>query len=671
MRILQAMLMCILVFGGCLSAPAAERILDYHSDIAVRKDGTLDVTETVKVRAEGHRIRHGIYRDFPTRYPKPSKVLGILPAPVRGEAAKVMSELGPARHVGFQLLGVTRDGHDERYHTKGLSNGVRIYAGSRKSVVSRGIHTYTFHYLTDHQLRFFKDHDELYWNVTGNGWAFPIDQASATVRLPGDVPAGEISVNGYTGVQGATATDYRARPIRGGAEFETTAALGQREGLTVVMGWPKGVVTAPSPKEGPLAWLDDNRPLAVALLGGGVLLVYLLGAWLRVGRDPRGGVIIPLYHPPEGLSPGAARYVCRQTYDDKAFAAGLVGLASKGYLEITEDSDGDYVLKRMDAATAPLTRGEKSLLKELMVLDELTLDNKQYRIVKEARDVHENVLKAEYEGSYFNRNRGYLVPAFVVLVLTWIGAVIAQGDLVNIAFGAFLTFWVGIWTFGVYGLVTGLVGAWGRAGRALMRAGRSAGKALGFIGSLIQAAFITAFSVPFVIAELAALTIIAFLMGLETAGILALAVVVTVVFYHLMKAPTLAGRKVLDQIEGFRLYLSVAEKDALKLAGAPRVDQKLYEAYLPYAVALDVENEWGERFAAEMGRLGQSVSADYSPGWYHGASFSTAGFTAFSGGLSSAVSAASTPQSSGGGSSSGFSGGSSGGGGGGGGGGGW
>jgi uncharacterized membrane protein len=144
-----------------------------------------------------------------------------------------------------------------------------------------------------------------------------------------------------------------------------------------------------------------------------------------------------------------------------------------------------------------------------------------------------------------------------------------------------------------------------------------------------------------------------------------------VLFYHLLKAPTLRGRKVMDQIEGFKMYLSVAEKDRLNLLNPPEKTPELYERYLPYALALDVENEWGEQFAEVLARA-QVDGQPYSPSWYSGRSWDVSRTSGFSDSLGSDFAGAISSSSTAPGSSSGSGGGgSSGGGGGGGGGSGW
>jgi uncharacterized membrane protein len=157
--------------------------------------------------------------------------------------------------------------------------------------------------------------------------------------------------------------------------------------------------------------------------------------------------------------------------------------------------------------------------------------------------------------------------------------------------------------------------------------------------------------------------------------VVAMMIFINILFYQLMRAPTLTGRKILDKIEGFKMYLSIAEKERLNLLNPPDKTPELFEKYLPYAFALDVEQEWSEQFSDVLSKA-YGPSADNAPRWYSGPSWHTLGASGFTSSLGSSLttavsSAASSSSSSPGSSSGGGGGGSSGGGGGGGGGGGW
>ena len=272
-------------------AIAAERILSYSSEIEIVEDGSMFVSEVIRVRAENKQIKRGIYRDFPTRY---------------------RTQSGDRYVVDFELLAVSRDGKAEPHHIESLANGVRVYIGHKDIFLDPGEYTYRISYRTDRQLGFFPEHDELYWNVTGNDWAFPIDQVFAAVTLPPHVASQQTSSEGYTGLFGEYGKDFQAtRNEFNQIEFTTTRSLQPREGLSIVVTWPKGYVTEPTAKDKIGYFLRDNRMAIITVSGLAVLFIYYFMVWIRVGRDPASGTIVPLFYPPANLSPAAMRYIYR------------------------------------------------------------------------------------------------------------------------------------------------------------------------------------------------------------------------------------------------------------------------------------------------------------------------------------------------------------------------
>ncbi|HEV7436837.1 MAG TPA: DUF2207 domain-containing protein, partial [Pseudorhizobium sp.] len=264
---LRLLLPVLIWFATTLSAGAAEFIRSYHSDIQVAADGELTVSETITVNAEGVDIRRGIFRDFPLT---------------------MEDDEGRTLRVGFDVISVTRDGEPEDWHTESISGGIRIYTGSQDVFLDHGEHTYVITYRTDRQIRYFGDHDELYWNVTGNGWMFRIDQASARVTLPDG--AAVTATVAYTGPLGAADTDAKMRANGNTAVFSTTRPLAPNEGLTIVVGIPKGVIAPPSAADQRGWWLRDNINAILGFGGLALVALYYARNWTRVGRDPAGGV---------------------------------------------------------------------------------------------------------------------------------------------------------------------------------------------------------------------------------------------------------------------------------------------------------------------------------------------------------------------------------------------
>jgi uncharacterized membrane protein YgcG len=579
------LLVALTLLLSVATARADERILDWQSDIHVRPDSTLEVIETLRVQAEGQQIRRGLLRDFPTRY---------------------VDRLGRRVVTGFEVISVRRDGSTEPHALEKLSNGVRIRIGDPEEYLSPGEYTYTITYRTDRQLGFFADHDELYWNVTGNGWDFPIDTVRAQVFLPGNIDAASIAVEAYTGPQGAQGRDWEADSGPSLATFRSTRGLGPREGLTIVASWPKGHVVPPGLDQRAGYLVRDAWPAGLALGGLVLLLGYYLWVWRRVGRDPPKQVIVPRYEPPAGLSPAAMRFLKRMAYDDRCFAAAVLSLAVKGALRIEQESVGlfnrsrKFTLHRVDApADAALAEDERVLRDRLFAAaSSVELDNANHVLLSGAKLEHLRSLKARYMPSAFRANG------------LWHAVGIALSLLIGV--------------FGV--LLPALRGGFGPSWWFMTTPGRVA---------------------------LAAVVV---------------ALVANVVFGRLLKAPTVAGRATMDHVEGFRMYLDVAEGDELKLIDAPPLTVRLYERYLPAALALEVEQHWAERFATVFA----TQAASHTPNWYSGDAWNTSDVARFTSGFGSSFSSAISSSSTAPGSSSGSGGGgSSGGGGGGGGGGGW
>ncbi len=625
----------------CQSALGAERILSFDSIIQVNRDGSMRVTELIQVRAESREIRRGIFRDFPTKY---------------------KDRNGLNYEVDFEVLAVTRDGRPEPFFTRPIRNGVRTYIGDRNVYLKPGEYTYALTYRTNRQLGFFDKHDELYWNVTGTGWSFPIDSASATVVLPSGVPMDAVGHEAYTGPQGAKGADYTSAIGEDDrVVFETTRPLRPREGLTIVTMWPKGFVDEPDFSTRAGWYFDDNAALLTG--AGGVLLILLIYAlaWRAVGKDPKKGVIFPHYKPPKGYSPASMRFIKKMSYDPKTFATALVNLAVKGYVKIKEE-DHTYTIERIDRANGSLAPGESVLLRKLLVDKVQKLDNEDHAHIKKALKAHEKSLRNNYERLYFNSNLGAFLLGIVLSCVVFFAVVWQVADsLPGAVFGVFALLMLG------FGMGKGLIDLQTRLPRAA-----ATHAVVGYIAYGVSIASLL-LGLGFAYMFLESLVQDPW----SRIGMLLLAIALLAMnglFYHLMKAPTVRGRKLLDRVDGFEEYLKVAEEDDLKLRNPPKKTPQLFEKYLPYAMALDVEDLWGEKFAAVL-EAARRERAYTEPAWYRGSHWHSSrgpgGFaTAMAGSLAvSAAAAASPPGGSGG--SGGGGGGSSGGGGGGGGGGGW
>ncbi|MFD2204837.1 DUF2207 domain-containing protein [Kiloniella antarctica] len=647
-RLITFWSLILIVFGvSSIAIANDERITRYKSDIVVNKDGSLLVTETITVQAQGQKIKRGIYRDFPTKY----------------------IVAGNNYSVGFELISVKRDGVPDSYHTENLRNGVRIYVGRKEYFLPKGSYQYELRYKTTRQLSFLENVDELYWNVTGNGWDFPIDEIVARVHLPEG--ADIIQSTGSTGYDGRSGKSYQSSVGQNVLTVETTRVLKSYEGLSVVVSWPKGFVREPTSYEETEMLVRDNFGVVVGFAALVFMTSYYLITWYFYGLDPKKGIIIPQFTAPKGMSPAAVGYVLnhgfRNGFDVRtAFSAALTSLATKGFITIDQENS-DYRLQRQDLGSASkLPKGEKKILEILVsqVGEEFVLESKYNTTFSSAFTNFQEEVRSEYKAGYFNLNMGKWLFGFLIGVIGAFTSLFYSAGEAMIP-GIFIMVFVGVFS-GVYLPGISLLLAW------LLTS-------IGFPKLLAE-------KIPlliFLLIPMLALTLIEEITGeilaIELYSIITLIFTIVLLFRHLLEAPTMKGRKVMDAIEGYKHYLCVAEKDRLEVVGKePEFNETLYERHLPYAIALGVEGQWSKRLNGYFASMNKE-SAEYQPGWYNGdiyshdSSYGSSNFVSgLTNGISHTISAASTPPSSSS-SGSGFSGGggSSGGGGGGGGGGGW
>jgi hypothetical protein len=291
------------------AAPASARqlkIQKFSAEIFVQPDAALDVTETIDVNFIGSW--NGLYRTIPVEYVTP-----------QGFNYTLFVKLDSAADASGQPLKVesSRDGHYLKW---------KIYVPGANDATR----TIVLHYRVSNGLRFPEDHDELYWNVTGDEWDVPIESASAEILLPTGVTG--IRTLPFTGAYGTTGHDADLTTSDNRVTVAMRRPLAFHEGLTVVVGWDKGFVTQPGNGELVQQFLQSNWPLFFPVL----VFVFMFWLWYTRGRDPRMIPIAVQYEPPDGLSPAEAGALVDDEAAMRDITATIVDLAVRGYLAIEE-----------------------------------------------------------------------------------------------------------------------------------------------------------------------------------------------------------------------------------------------------------------------------------------------------------------------------------------------
>jgi uncharacterized membrane protein len=547
-----------------LVTPAADAqrtlvIQEFDAVIDVHQDGTVVVEETIVPKFTGSW--NGIFRTIPVQYRTPQGLNYTL----RLDVESVTDDEG--RELRYESS-------RERHYRK-----LKIWVPGAVDATR----TVKLRYRVPNALRFFEQHDELYWNVTGDEWEVPIASASALVRLPEGVTG--VRAAGFRGAYGST--EQAGVTIEPGAvRVQPERGLAFREGLTVVVGWDPGIVHRPAAAERAAGLVYSNLPLVIPPL----VFVGMLRLWRTRGRDPDLLPVATRYEPPTGMTPAELGTLVDGKPDMRDITASIVDLAVRGYVHITETKDEHlfglfssrdftFALRQPRGSWASLKSHERDLLEAMFGSNDSVslsnLKNKFYKHLPGLRNDLNDMLvrKGLYAGRPDRVRAIYIIAGLVI------------GGLLAVAGGTIM-------------------------------AALGMQPAAGIIAGVLSGAII-------------------------------------VFFGWFMPARTTKGTRELEQVLGFQEFLSRVEADRLdRMVRTP----EMFEKFLPYAMALGVEDNWAQVFE---GIYRQPPQWYTGPGGVH--TFRPSTFTSNLGVMSAQAASvmSSSPRSSGG---SGFSGGSSGGG---------
>lgn len=569
-------------FPKTVNADEGWVIDSFQSNISILQSGEVEIKENIDVDFK-YLSKHGIYRDIPYVYEKD----------------------GEKTYTEIDVKNVQQNGNKAKYSVSRNDSYLRIKIGDPDSTIT-GVNNYEIDYVARGILRGFEDHDELYWNVTGNYWAVPITTTSASVSLPSGQVLKTACFQGYFGSTGECVS-ITGNP----ALFNSSEPLGESQGMTIVAGYEKGsvpLIVVEKPKtfwEKFVEW-PSLTTLGIATLFGVGTIVLL---WLKNGRDywfgqnifgknTDAGVVKPIgahealvveYTPPENLRPAELGTLIDERADTLDVVSTIIDLATRGFLVISE-IDKKWVFGKTDYELTKKAKDPSELLKyEKMLLDELFAGRDKVKMSDLKLKFYDELkkIKEELHNELISKK---LFPTDPEKVRT------------KYYLAGFLMLFAGVFSMG----------------------------------------FVLASEV-IVLADLC--------FGLFISGI------VTLAFARHMPRRTAYGRELYRRVRGYRMFIEKSEKHRQKFFEK----KNMFNEVLPYAIMFGLT----AKFAKAMEEMGLKSA---STGWYVGTHpFNMGNFSSsmnsFSNSMTSAI--ASTPSSSGGFSGGGSSGGGFGGGGGG------
>lgn len=397
-----------------------DRSLDIRSmdaQIVVTRSGDVSVTERFTVHFNGSW--NGIYRTIPVEY----EGRGGLNYTLRLDVQSVTDGGGtPLRYE------VDRQGDSRR---------IKMWVPDANDATRTIVLTYR----SDNALRFFDEHDELYWNVTGAAWDFPIRNVTATVMLPEQVTG--IRTASFTGAHGSTEAAV-VEEIGTTRTFRGTGPLGYGEDLTIVVGWNPGVIPRPTAADRATSLLASNSVLFAPVLA----FLLMFGLWRRFGRDPESGSTFVRYEPPPDMTPAEAGTLMDDRVDLRDVTATLVDLAVRGFVRIEETekeqlfgllSSRDYEILLLRAEEWPQLKPHERALMHALSLhssgDRVLLSALENEFYKELPGIRKHLGSTLVDNGYYVRRPTVVRTLWIVGAMAAAALVVFVGAAMSNRFG--------------------------------------------------------------------------------------------------------------------------------------------------------------------------------------------------------------------------------------------
>ena len=404
LTLLASLILVSRVHAGVQDFVIKDFSADYYISRNDQKTSQVKVEEVIQAEFPSYDQNHGIERALPETY--------------QGHTASL------------EITGVTNESGQAYPYTTYQSNDNKVLRIGSANTYAHGLTTYKISYTLRNVINF-QAQDEFYWDVNGDQWKQTVQSVTARVHVPSDLQS---SLTGqkvcYSGAAGQNTQNCTITTIEeDGLVILTTNAtnLSPSQTLTFDVGFSKGTFVM-----GPEVAAEDGRNLLVAIVMALVIglppivtFVMCFSRWRKNGRDPKGrGVIIPEYVAPQGLSVVSSSFILEQSIDPKAISAGIIELAIKGYLRLSETtkkkligSDTDYQIELVKDSTG-LPEEQRKILtalfgQSLSIGSKISVSAQKNKLANTVEEITNYISPALTQAGYFSSDPQKAAQGFV------------------------------------------------------------------------------------------------------------------------------------------------------------------------------------------------------------------------------------------------------------------
>ena len=567
-----------------------ERIYTHHSDIVVDTSGVITITEKIRIYADSDLFKRGITRALP-----------ITRTDADGKKIK----------ISYSILEVNKDGKKEPFFSEKEGGFMVLYIGEKNKTLTPGYYNYEIKYETAGQIGFFEEYDELGWNVNGESDR-PVDLVSCEVHLPKNAEI--ISYRCYTGVYGSTDSDCTSESESNGVFRASASNLQPNEMMTVYVGFEKGVVNEPVVKETAfsrfLSWLDKMGLWLINLIIIVPLFFYYITTWRKHGKDLPKPIAIPQFTPPNDISPASTGMIYDEAFDFSLISTSIINLAVKGFLRIEEIErkvifsfgKKQYKLVKLKDGDSSLPSEEALVMRDLFAeSDEISLGEKYNSKVQTMLISYQMDLQLQHKNTLAEgQNLKFKIIPWVVLILY---LVLLFYYVRNVPLEFFVTF--AIFAIPTYVLMAFILIIISSIRKQKQKKLNSISLSLALIVGVIG---LFSYYPSYQFSS----TALAVFIGAPVI------LIGHMLYSYLIVRPGKKKLQMQADIEGLKMYISLAEEKQMQFFNPPKVTPEIFEKLLPYAIALKTEKVWGDKFEKTLLQSMQSVDS-YAPVWYSGA----------------------------------------------------
>lgn len=409
-------LMSVLLLSITGVCHAETDITFFDSKIEVLKNGDLQVLEKITLKVEEGDSIAPPYRHFATRY---------------------LTRFGVEAQVELDILSVKKNEIDYPHRLKYSEGAIRLYFGSENQRLSQGTHILEIMYRLGRQISFLDTHQEIYFRAIPYSSPFLIQQGRVLLKLPAEISDETVQIYAFMGEEGVKGKDFLLDPLEKNEWlFSVTRKLAGGEGLTLVAGWPNGVIEPPvEPVKEPIFVIDYLEPLVYSAGCLGLLLFYIVSRSFH-GTSRRPTRAVEHLEAPSGLTPPEIRFVRNMEFDGIAFASLLVQMAVKGRVRFVHDrrTQGTFAMEHLylrkapNGSKKPLNRIEELVYGILFATDDrIILGSENKELLQKASREVEKFCKEQHVNQSFKKNIDLFGYAFLFNLLIVLLTVAARG----------------------------------------------------------------------------------------------------------------------------------------------------------------------------------------------------------------------------------------------------